>query len=88
MLHGDEQDRMVADLLMSELIAKSAAQVTILRARLYVSEGLPLERVLTALNISRPTYYRRIRDALRQDTLLHTGEALAAVRQVNLLAHN
>lgn len=75
---------MVADLLMSDLIAQSAAQVTILRARLYVSEGLPLDRALTALNISKPTYYRRIRNALQQDTLVNAGAALQALRDINL----
>jgi hypothetical protein len=52
------------------------------RAGLYVDEGLPLEKVCSTLEIRKPTYYRRIREALRQDTLLHAGEALKELQKI------
>lgn len=37
------------------------------RAELYLHAGLPLERVLDALKISRATWYRRVADARAQE---------------------
>jgi hypothetical protein len=56
------QGRAWADLLTSELEARSAQHKVTQRAQLYVEAGLPVERVLDALKISRATWYRRLTD--------------------------
>lgn len=48
------------DLLTSEMRWKAERFATTERARLFVDAGLPLERVLDALTISRATWYRRL----------------------------
>jgi hypothetical protein len=54
--------RMWADLLTSDIAAKSAHFHVTDRAILYIEAGLPLAQVLDALKISRPTWYRRVRE--------------------------
>lgn len=54
------QARAWADLLTSEMRWKAERFATTERARLFVEAGLPLERVLDALTISRATWYRRL----------------------------
>jgi hypothetical protein len=49
-------------LRISETAAKSAAFEATDRAILYLDAGLPLDRVLDALKISRATWYRRLAD--------------------------
>lgn len=48
------------DLLLAELDAQSATHKVTRRAQLYMHGGLPLEKVLDALKISRATWYRRV----------------------------
>lgn len=55
-MHG----RMWADLLTTEIAAKSAQHHVTGRALVYVECGLPLDTVLDALKISRATWYRRV----------------------------
>ncbi|MEA2396729.1 MAG: hypothetical protein QOE72_4832 [Chloroflexota bacterium] len=52
--------RMWADLLTSENAARAAQHEVTNRAQLYLASGLPLERILEALKISRATWYRRL----------------------------
>ncbi len=54
---------MWTDLLTSEMAASSAQHKVTERASIYIATGLPLEKVLDALTISRATWYRRV-DAL------------------------
>jgi hypothetical protein len=56
---------MWADLLAAETQARSAPHEVTRRAELYLHAGLPLERVLDALRISRATWYRRL-ESLRE----------------------
>jgi hypothetical protein len=57
--------RMWSDLLMSENRARAAQHEVTYRAELYLSAGLPLDKVLDALKVSRATWYRRV-EALRE----------------------
>ncbi len=57
--------KMWADLFNSEIDARSATHRVTSRAEVYTAAGLPLDRVLDALGISRATWYRRV-EALRQ----------------------
>ncbi|MFZ0667090.1 MAG: hypothetical protein WAM97_15160 [Acidimicrobiales bacterium] len=59
------QENMLTDLLVSEMEAKSAQYRVTSRAEMYMATGLPLDRVLGALKISRATWYRRV-EALRE----------------------
>jgi len=54
---------MYIDLLNEEMHAQSATHRVMDRAELYLSLGLPMDDVLSALKISRATWYRRL-DAL------------------------
>lgn len=54
------QARACTDLLTSEMRWKAERLSATERARLFVEAGLPLERVLAALEISRATWYRRL----------------------------
>lgn len=53
---------MWADLLTSEIAAKSAQHHVTTRAKIYLEAGMPLDQVLDALKISRATWYRRAAD--------------------------
>lgn len=53
---------MWSDLLASEQRAVSERHMITQRALLYLDAGLPLDKVLDALKISRPTWYRRVRE--------------------------
>jgi hypothetical protein len=53
---------MLNSLRTSETAAKIAAFDATERAILYLDAGLPLDRVLDALKISRATWYRRVAD--------------------------
>jgi hypothetical protein len=57
--------KMWADLLNAEIIARSAQHHVTARAELFLEAGLPLDKVLDALKVSRATWYRRV-DALRE----------------------
>jgi hypothetical protein len=57
---SEVKGRMWADLLTSELAARSAQHVVTRRAETYIYAGLPLDDVLDALKISRATWYRRV----------------------------
>lgn len=52
--------KMWVDLLVSEMHAQSARHMVTQRAEVYLWSGLPLERVLDGLKISRATWYRRV----------------------------
>lgn len=70
---------MWVDLLTSENAAKAAPHNVTRRAEIYVeAAGLPLDRVLDALKISRATWYRRLQ-ALRE----WESENRAAARRIN-----
>ena len=60
MITQDVAGKMWADLLTSEKRAQDAQHYVTARAVLYVEAGLPLERVLDALGVSRATWYRRV----------------------------
>lgn len=57
--------KMWHDLLTTEREAQAAGHRVIARAEVYLAAGLPLERVLDGLGLSRATWYRRV-EALRE----------------------
>ena len=57
---AENQGRMWADLLTAELQWQQAREAVTVRGHLYLAAGLPLERVLDALKVSRSTWYRRV----------------------------
>jgi hypothetical protein len=84
MVDSDTQDRMLADLVMTETAARAMGQLAVLRARLYIDEGLPLQRVLDTLHLSRASFYRRLHATFNQDALGQLGDALDTLRKANI----
>lgn len=82
MLPKNVENRMLADLAMSETAAQGMYELTMLRARLYAEEGLPLERVLGVLHLSRASYYRRLKAALAGAAMTHWGEVLELLHRM------
>jgi hypothetical protein len=56
------------DLRTSETRWKADRLSVTERALLYLDTGLPLEQVLDALQISRATWYRRVRELAQRNT--------------------
>jgi hypothetical protein len=69
----EAQARMWADLLAGETQVRTAAHDVTRRAELYLHAGLPLERVLDALRISRATWYRRVAELREHEDRLGDG---------------
>lgn len=59
---AEQHGRMWADLLTSELRWQAERHAVTTRGLFYVEAGLPLDKVLDALKISRATWYRRVAD--------------------------
>jgi hypothetical protein len=59
MMTPEDQGRAWADLLVGELHWQAERERVMTRAQLYINAGLPLERVLDALKLSRSGFYRR-----------------------------
>jgi hypothetical protein len=77
-----QQAKMYIDLLTEEMHAKSAPHRVMDRAELYLSLGLPMDDILSAMKISRATWYRRL-DALYQ---WRADNHISAHRALNRLA--
>jgi len=60
MMSNESEVKAWADLLFAELAWKQEREHITTRAQLYIEAGLPLERVLDALKLSRSGWYKRI----------------------------